>query len=246
MIRCSICALSAEQHEALAEALRAGVSLQAISDKTNLTKSSSWRHSRRLDRADGQAKQNAMAPNPSTVPAAAPATMPAPKEQPTAVVPTTTKELDQPVSNIVPAKPRSREDTLAKLDYLWGDALDGLEASKKPLIVTKADGTEIEVPGDLRCRAAFLNVATKIVQTGGRIHGGCPETSTSRRSREFLIHRFDSDEVHGCVLADRRVRAAASLDAHDALGGQSLPSGSTPAVSRMGHAGVANRGRFPP
>src|SRR5262245_792548 len=42
------------------------------------------------------------------------------------------------------------------------------------------------------------------------------------RQREFPVHLVDGGEVHGSVLANRRMRATAGLDTHDPLGRQGL------------------------
>src|SRR5580704_4066015 len=40
--------------------------------------------------------------------------------------------------------------------------------------------------------------------------------------REFLVHFLDRGEIHGSILPNRRMRAAACLDAHNALRRQRL------------------------
>ena len=52
-----------------------------------------------------------------------------------------------------------------------------------------------------------------------------PLASQMQFMGELSVHLFDSREVHGRVLANRRVRTSARLDTHDALRRERLRAG---------------------
>jgi hypothetical protein len=54
---------------------------------------------------------------------------------------------------------------------LFAEAMDGLEASKEPVVIQKGDGTPLEVPGDLGARAAFIRAGQGIVDSQVKLHG---------------------------------------------------------------------------
>jgi hypothetical protein len=49
--------------------------------------------------------------------------------------------------------------------------MSGLQASKEAIRVEKPDGSTVEVPGDLRSRAAFLREARSILQLEAEVTG---------------------------------------------------------------------------
>jgi hypothetical protein len=65
----------------------------------------------------------------------------------------------------------TRTQLLRRLELLWDEALDGLEASKEPVQVQKPDGSMVELPGDLRARAAFIREARSVVGLSAEISG---------------------------------------------------------------------------
>ena len=73
-----------------------------------------------------------------------------------------------------PLKPQpvpAKEALLERIEYLWKESLDGLEASKKPITMTKPDGSSIELPADLRSRVGFIREARSVLELQGAATG---------------------------------------------------------------------------
>lgn len=160
--KCSICTLPSEKLAAVDQSLRDGAPLQAISDRTGVSKSSLWRHSRHIAPAAGSD------PPPTTAavvrkekrrPQATP--------EPTAVVPSARV---QPAPALVDRETALAE-ALDRAELLFREALAGLEDTKRPIALTKPDGSEIELPGDLRSRAGFIRAARDVLDQLARLRG---------------------------------------------------------------------------
>lgn len=96
----------------------------------------------------------------------------------------------------------TKETLLERIEYLWTESLDGLELSKVPITLTKADGTITELPGDLRARAGFIREARSVLELQGAATGELvrgqpnqvgqvvivvPATSTGAQAAEFQV-----------------------------------------------------------
>ena len=76
--------------------------------------------------------------------------------------------IEKPTSEVaVPTK----ESLLERIEFLWAESLDGLELSKEPITLTKADGSTTELPGDLRARASFIREARSVLELQGAATG---------------------------------------------------------------------------
>jgi hypothetical protein len=64
-----------------------------------------------------------------------------------------------------------RQQALERCELLWAESLDGLSAAKEAVTVSRADGSEVKLPGDLRARAAFLREARGVVDLDSRLAG---------------------------------------------------------------------------
>jgi hypothetical protein len=156
-IRCTICRLEPEKQQAISTALQESVPLQVISNRTGLSKSSIWRHSKHMAKVGGQEKAPKAMPKVQT-PVPAPQEPPLPAPAPKTPAP---EPLD-------PELKRQRAE--GRLERLYNEAIEGLEASKEPVVLTKADGSVIEVR-DLRARAAFIRAGQGIVDSQAKLHG---------------------------------------------------------------------------
>ena len=139
--RCSVCQISSEERAAIDAALREGASLQVISNHTGVSKSSLWRHSKHLEGGKP--------------------TLPAQK-----AVCTVARNENTSVSPSV-----ALEQALNRNELLWNEALDGLEAAKQPIVVTRPDGSKLEVPGDLRARAGFIRAGRDVLHLDSELRG---------------------------------------------------------------------------
>lgn len=153
IIRCSVCRLPADKRQAIDAALTSGqASLAEIGRVSKISVSALQRHhANHLNRPVGAAEalHTAIAP----VQQLGAAGLPMPPQT--------------PASN-----PESTKDELlSKIRFLWGEALEGLDASKQSLTVTKPDGSTLEIPGDLRARTGFIREARKIAELEGTING---------------------------------------------------------------------------
>jgi hypothetical protein len=160
-IRCRICQLEPEKQAAIAEALRESVPLQVISDRTGLSKSSIWRHSKHLAKAAGQEK----APKAVVTPRAK-TPVPAPP-RPTALAHTV--QTPDPAAPLeVEAK---RRQGLDRTEQLWGEVSECLQAAKEPVVVVKPDGSTLEVPVDLRTRSSVIRAGKDVIDLDARLNG---------------------------------------------------------------------------
>jgi len=147
IIRCSVCRLDPERRRAVEAALTAAVPLGEISRSCGLSKSALSRHSRHSGRPESVASNKT--PAAIVVRTAAPV----PASEPAAPAPTKT-------------------ELLRRVEILWSEALDGLEASKEPIVLSKPDGSKLEISGgDLRARAAFVRAGRDVVQLSAELSG---------------------------------------------------------------------------
>jgi hypothetical protein len=154
--RCSVCRLPQARREAVDAALRSEqVSLQEISISCGFSKSALHRHRQHLSAvATAEPAQNLPVPASRTVA----------MTEPAASLGTTAAKLE--------ANPptATRTQLLRRLELLWDEALDGLEASKEPVQVQKPDGSIVEIR-DLRARASFIREARSVVGLTAEVSG---------------------------------------------------------------------------
>jgi hypothetical protein len=72
----------------------------------------------------------------------------------------------------------SRTQLLERVEMLWDEALDGLEAAKQPITVQRPDGTSMELQGDLRARAGFIRTARDVLHLGAELSGELAQPAT--------------------------------------------------------------------
>lgn len=167
MIRCKVCQLGSGRREVIDLALRSGqASLLEISASTGCSKSSLHRH-----------RQHLVGPPPGgvvrtvhNVPDGITTVVTEPREALPAIV-----AEDLPVApaceNVASPRPTTKAELLNRLEFLWRESLDGLEASKQPIRISKPDGSTIEVSGDLRSRPAFIRESRHILELQAAANG---------------------------------------------------------------------------
>jgi hypothetical protein len=81
------------------------------------------------------------------------------------------RHLTQNADPIVPHKLAEAETVLTKsevlrrAEFLWGQAVKGLEASQVPITFTKGDGSKIDIQaGDLKAQAAMLRESRHLLE----------------------------------------------------------------------------------
>jgi hypothetical protein len=175
-IRCSICKLPAEKLEALEAAILGGdISLHELANSTGLSKSAIHRHKQHLVPARPVTRQQAAEELPPDSPSAVtvraiqpPPSQPIAPESRAAEVEVIPAGADRPKGPVTATKAR----LLARIESLWGECTDGLRAAKEPVVLTKADGSTVEVPGgDLRARAGFIREARNVLELQGAATG---------------------------------------------------------------------------
>jgi len=154
MTKCSICRLEPAKKQAIDAALAAGVSLDELARRSGLGRSSLGRHGQH---APGAADKPALVK----------------PENPPERVQVPRGPLTPPLASVAVARTArpSKEQLLERIELLWGESMDGLSASKEPIQITKPDGTQLEIPGDLRARAGFLREARSILALQGEANG---------------------------------------------------------------------------
>jgi hypothetical protein len=65
----------------------------------------------------------------------------------------------------------SKAQLLERIELLWTESLEGLEASKEPITITRPNGSSLELPGDLRARAGFVREARSVLELQGEATG---------------------------------------------------------------------------
>jgi hypothetical protein len=159
-IRCSVCKLDSAKRAAIDAALRGNASLIEISAKCGISKSALQRHSKHLAGpylVTKEAPVEAMTPDPAATPVSEPvsAEIAKPEEQ----------------SIAAPTGELTKQSLLERLEHLWSESMDGLEAAKESVVITKPNGVSIEVPGDLRARAAFVREGRQVLELQGEVSG---------------------------------------------------------------------------
>ena len=153
MSRCTVCQLAADRLNAIDTALRGGkMSLGEISSKTGLTRSCLHRHRQHL-----------------------PAVQDLPVVRQTSLLsPAAVAETSEarPIGNFeMHPQTATKAELLDRLEYLWQESLDGLQATKEPIRVVKPDGSIVEIPGDLRSRPAFIREARSVLEMKATVNG---------------------------------------------------------------------------
>lgn len=159
-IRCTVCRLGAGKRQAIDAALCSGhVSLAELETSSRISKSALQRHSKHINApiVEAQTVQDA---------AIAQAALP--------IAPQVLQSA--PIAQLAPFAARESAETtkgrlLERIELLWNESIEGLEASKEPLVITKPNGSTIEVPGDLRARAGFVREARKVLELQGEATG---------------------------------------------------------------------------
>jgi len=172
LLRCTICKLPAEKLAAINSSLLGGASQQTVATEHGLSKAGTGRHARHLPGYNAAAAQPKGSDTPIMAERTAPGTETAVPAPPKAALPAKTPPpAPQETALTVPAPEAPPLDVKAKLEraegrleHLWGEALDGLEASKVPVVLTKADGSIVEVHNH-SARASFIRVAKDIIQS---------------------------------------------------------------------------------
>jgi hypothetical protein len=156
--RCSICKLPAAQLAAINTALQSDISLHEVAQTSGLSKSSLHRHLKHA--ISGPAISPEPLPPATTEDA-----------QAEIVAPPSAANVSRTIA--------TKEELLGRVEHLWSEALDGLEASKNPSWLNRPDGSRVEIPGgDLRARTGFLRVAADVLRlhcdTSGHFLKGVP------------------------------------------------------------------------
>jgi len=73
--------------------------------------------------------------------------------------------------NKCPAQTSTKAELLRRLEYLWHESLDGLEATKEAIHIEKANGSVIELPGDLRAPAGFMRGGRQVLELAATANG---------------------------------------------------------------------------
>jgi hypothetical protein len=167
--KCSVCALPTQTLITIDGFLRNGTSLGEVAARCGVTKSSLWRHSQHVAKADGTATQPKAAPKAKTPVPAVPKTA-----RPVKTPPLASQETSAPAP-VVKGDPLDvetrRRQALERCELLFREALDGLEAAKEPITLRKGDGSEVVVPGDLPARAAFVRAAPDVLSLYAELSG---------------------------------------------------------------------------
>jgi hypothetical protein len=153
--------------------LRNGLSLGEVAARCGITKSSLWRHSQHGVKAEAAATQptatrKAKTPLPAPPKPARPAKTAVPAPQETALTAPAPKTPAPPVTEPPLDVEGKRQRAEGRLERLWDEALDGLEAAKQPITIDKGNGEVITVPPDLRARAGFIKCGQSIIDSPGK------------------------------------------------------------------------------
>lgn len=136
------------------EALRNAVPLDEIARGCGIGRSSLDRHFHRHMSPDRSAA------HPSDV-----APVRATERMPAAVAAS-----EPPVAETRKARP-TKQQLINRIEMLWGEGLDGLAVSKQPISVIRADGSQFQIPGDLKARKGFLGELRELVRLQGEATG---------------------------------------------------------------------------
>jgi hypothetical protein len=169
-------------------ALEGGTPLGQIATATGLSKSSLSRHGRHSAKraADIAAAKESI----SSQPPAKEATGIAGRPQ---VIPPASSFDPQALAARRTDVSPSRAQLLERVEMLWDESLDGLEAAKQPITVQRPDGASMELPGDLRARAGFIRTARDVLHMSAELSGELAQPATIN-GNIFLV--CDSLTVH--------------------------------------------------
>ena len=183
---CKVCVLDQEHRTAIDDALSSGVPLDTISHKCGIGRSSLHRHFHRHLRPDKNEpgpKSHGSRRTVQTTPVSASAKLPDPPEL-TAIVRGRQRDTDtitsitvagsssgQSGENDGSAQTSTKAELLGRLEYLWHESLDGLDATKEAIRIEKANGSVIELPGDLRARAGFIREGRQVLELVAAANG---------------------------------------------------------------------------
>lgn len=151
---CKVCILDRKHREVIDEALRNAVPLDEIARGCGIGRSSLDRHFHRHMSPDRSAA------HPSDV-----APVRATERMPAAVAAS-----EPPVAETRKARP-TKQQLINRIEMLWGEGLDGLAVSKQPISVIRADGSQFQIPGDLKARKGFLGELRELVRLQGEATG---------------------------------------------------------------------------
>lgn len=151
---CKVCILDRKHREVIDEALRNAVPLDEIARGCGIGRSSLHRHFHRHMSPDRSAA------HPSDV-----APVRATERMPAAVAAS-----EPPVAETRKARP-TKQQLINRIEMLWGEGLDGLAVSKQPISVIRADGSQFQIPGDLKARKGFLGELRELVRLQGEATG---------------------------------------------------------------------------
>jgi hypothetical protein len=153
---CRVCNLGQEDRAAIDEALQNGVPLEQISRGCGISDSSLHRHFHRHVKADATKVSTGKADMKSPEPVRSSVSMPAVLE---------------PIHEASLEKP-TKQQLLERIEMLWGEGFDGLEATKEAIYLTRADGSKVELhAGDLRARKGFIGELREILRLQGEATG---------------------------------------------------------------------------
>ncbi len=156
-IRCGVCKLPLEKREAVEAALGGDIALAEIAATSGISASSLSRHATR--HMKNQAQPRVTKPAVTKLPARP-------------LVPVTQAEVPAEPLAVTDSLPAPTKDCLMnRLELLWNESLAGLEAAKESVVLTKSDGSRLEVPGDLRSRAAFIREGRSVLEILGLASG---------------------------------------------------------------------------
>jgi hypothetical protein len=146
MTKCSICNFPTKRRAAVDEALRANVSLGKIAEASGASKSALSRHSAHVEGREVASVPQAVEKHPER---------------------TTEASVAKSVAVSDRFQGPTKEQLVARIEHLWTESVNGLEAAKQPIKVRRPDGAELELPGDLRARAAFLREGRGVLELAG-------------------------------------------------------------------------------
>ena len=163
-LRCTICKLDPTKLGVIDSALRSGTSLRVVADENGLTKSALGRHAQHVVGYNAAATPPKPARSLKTRASAPPKpTLPSP------VVKAPVEPAEPALETPIDVESRRRQ-ALERCELLFREALAGLEDSKQPIVVNKGNGT-LEIPGDLRARAAFVRAARDVLSLDAELSG---------------------------------------------------------------------------
>jgi hypothetical protein len=140
--RCSICRLDPRKLEAINAALRSGASLEQISERCGLSKSSLHRHSKHIpDSGRPEPPKNGILAPPKAA------------ERRPAV----TREETRPL--------------LERVEQLWNEIEECMALAKEPITLRRPDGSTIELPCDVRARASVIREGRGVLDLLGHVTG---------------------------------------------------------------------------